>query len=121
MASERYKTFGRERLLALAETLETVKLPGEFNMAWWISRTECGTSACAIGWGIELGVLPGLEWNEDYPLYLQRDRFASEALSDYFGIKEKHAHALFLSSYAQTPKEEANLIREFVAKRDAHE
>lgn len=41
---------GKRRLIKLAEFLETAELPGKFDMSEWHRKTDCGTSACALGW-----------------------------------------------------------------------
>lgn len=119
MLSERYVTFGREKLLALAEMLETVELPGRFDMGnWWIKRS-CGTAGCAIGWGVSLGVLPELvlkriddglfsPWNDNGP-------------EEYFGLSTSQTDHLFMPwEYEPEPtrQEVATRIRQFVASHE---
>lgn len=107
MASERYQEFGREKLMALAEMLEATELPGMFRMTRWFEKQECGTVGCAVGWGIELGVLPGLELrdgsNRCYPAFLEGDEvLPSEHLAAYFGLGDDDIHSMFMPSAYHT-------------------
>lgn len=125
MLSERYVTFGRGKLLELAEALETVKLPGRFDMAsMWIEKKPCGTTACALGWGVELGLLPGMAIEEQRPTY---EGFTGyEAIMGYFGLDDDEQGHLFQpitydnGEYPRPipPTRVADRIRQFVKVKD---
>lgn len=123
MLSERYETFGREKLLDLAEALETRELTAKFNMGTlWFKENECGTSACAAGHGILLGVLPGLELKREEGDYYSSLAFGEteggdDVLSEYFGLDWREINILFFSD-EKTKQAEAALIRRFVEKKD---
>lgn len=113
-------------LLNLAEMLETAELPGEFDMDVWFHKgEECGTAGCAIGWGIELGRLPGLVLLDEAPRFEGTDYWRETSfgtITKYFGVSTVEAEYLFLSeSYDNdepTRQEVADRIKEFVNERE---
>lgn len=92
-------------LVGLAEMLENLKLSENehFDMNTWLTEKTCGTSACAVGWGIKLGKLPGLELKEIHEgsghLYPQYGHLTNtcifKQLGHYFEISEAQADHLF--------------------------
>lgn len=83
-------------LAEFGEWLEEFRVPkgGRFNMGQW----ECGTTRCAIGWGIHEGVLPGMELKETFfgliPTY--GDTSGLDSIADYFKIHRRAASRIFI-------------------------
>jgi hypothetical protein len=143
----------KARLLTLATFLDTVK-PIKFNLFHWrdrfssepkpwatgsdgrveltdeVLRTDCGTTACAIGWAcsmIEFQAM-GLGWlvGKGHPSYtdpVSEVRWTNwEAVHHFFGISNEVAQNLFnYSEYEQDdiefvakPSDVAQRIRETV-------
>lgn len=120
----------KERLLKLAEVLETesrgrvLTVPGsgkvEFDMGLVISKNGCGTAACAMGYA---GLHPwfnrrGLVYDGFNGIKYRGVPGTSSfrAAAAFFEISRYDADELFTSSYAaETPKQVAKRIREFVA------
>jgi hypothetical protein len=46
--------------LTLADILDNVD-EDAFDMGYWVSKTECGTTACALGHAVLSGMIPGVE------------------------------------------------------------
>lgn len=88
-----------QALLRLADALEKAEISeGEFAMHVW----DCDTSACAIGWGRRLGVLPPeLRLAFDplslriRPVNLETGRMNMEAVADAFDISKDEASGVF--------------------------
>ena len=51
----------KDLLLSIAQAVREAPL-GQFNMSRWKQECNCGTTCCAIGWAMERGLLPELEW-----------------------------------------------------------
>lgn len=111
----------KERLLQLADFLETPEVAEHFNMeySFYIGRSDvdtednarealhkCGTAACIGGWAIAL---------------FQPNTKVSDVLAymaaPLLGINDEDAHALFYSftNSRITPIQAAGVIRNFVA------
>ena len=123
-----------ERLLKLADFIEEVVPENRFDMHHFLGtnddfpeedihpdqlEAECGTSACAAGWatllfkkeGLKLAQEPyGQMWNPAFEEYEGYD-----ALSIFFNIDITDASCIF-GSNPRTTKEEADLIRRYVAE-----
>ena len=108
---------GHRRLLRLAEFLETVP-PEQFDMSSWIS--ECGTAACAAGWAARIPEFNAAGYRCDA---WSGPRFGGEslfgALRLFFGLSssEQSEYIFGYKHYLRTPRDEAYIIREFVAAR----
>lgn len=129
---------GNRRLLKLAEFLRTVPSNRFYYGAWNISsdlgpkewkkgekKLECGTAACALGWGTTipsfrragLKLMPGLVRldHEDGD-----SDFGFEAGVSFFGITYGESEYLFSPAGGEgnaTPKQVAKKIEKFVEKR----
>lgn len=105
----------KQQFLDLATALEG-ELPGVFDMRRWLHKGGCSTVACAVGWGIELGLLPGLELEQSetglYPALLPGETSVIPTVARYFGISNDDAiHLFMMSSYSRYRWDE-----DFVAK-----
>ena len=49
-----------DNCLTLAGILDNVE-ERAFDMTYWVSETQCGTSACALGHAVLSGMIPGVE------------------------------------------------------------
>lgn len=92
-----------------------------FNLNFWrrAANHPCDTSACAVGWACEVGLIPGLVFgNDNVPAY--GNYWNWEAIGKAFGISVDMAHHLFSSSryrmYHVTPAHVAARIRELLAQ-----
>ncbi len=139
------KWIGGDRLLALAEFLETdPRVKGHFEMDYelmqrsanggWAALTKskrgrpdlhtCGTVACAMGWAPHVRALrrAGLgyvKFNGMWGLSLNgEETYYADAAVQLFGISDRDRQHLFLERPGhRTPKQVARNIRRFVAKR----
>lgn len=77
----------KERILALADYLETKVPPSGFNMGQWLSRRgECGTVACVAGWCV---VANGLDMKLSFlPVF--------DEARDWLELDQAMAYKLFL-------------------------
>ncbi|MGJ7541552.1 hypothetical protein [Variovorax sp. LT1R16] len=128
----------KDRLLLLAEKLETVVPAAKFNLQHWRStygadsdaqllNDECGTTGCAIGWACAMPefIEQGLYWNArafEPGLNTNGLHFGNwRAVEVFFGLNHVQSGHLFSSSYypeekqAQTPDQVANRIRALIA------
>lgn len=114
-----------ERLLQLADFLETRVPESKFDMQWWIRDKddllrlpdpaelfeECGTSACALGWTAVL--FEGWSFEGQAPAF--NNSWGWAAAMKFFGLTYMDAETIF--GYApRTPREEAELIRQVVRR-----
>lgn len=118
---------GHQRLLRLAEFLETVP-SDRLRMSGWSTAhesllDECGTSACAAGWA---DIIPefraaGYSCKSQHgPIYGEKEGFA--ALRAFFELDyESSWHLFFALEYPDpdsiAPSDVTARIREFVAAR----
>jgi hypothetical protein len=121
----------KDRLLRLAEFLETKKFNENemFDLSFWHRESKCGTTACAIGWGVEIFKEEGLILIKDdspysiyYPVY--KNKGSLHAVMSFFGISEFDFTYLFVDeSYSEedhdNPLAVATRIREFVKEKEA--
>lgn len=103
------------RLLTLAWFLKTEVPACQFDLNYFVNTTpkkigECGTTACALGWCPT--VFPG-QW-EWYAGVAPRP--LRETVTEFFGIDPKDWSRLFSSRHTRTPKQEARVIEQLVAK-----
>lgn len=116
-----------ESLLKIA-TLITVLPAASFCMTQWesaagmVPETPCGTSRCAMGWGVHTGIAaPGLYLDGKRQLrfdYKGESLEAFHAVAKAYGIKHKEAQELF-GPTRRTAAQEARLIRKFVREKRA--
>lgn len=106
---------GRQRLLVLADFLETKVEPSRFDMRSW----KCGTTACAAGWAAMIPefVAAGYDCDAWGPAF--REFVYADALGAFFGIEGRQITHLFSGMHNRTAQEEAAVIRAFVAKEQA--
>ncbi len=89
------------RLLTLAYFLRTQVPADKFNMAFiWDTKTECG---CALGWG--------------YQIFPDVTESISEALGVDGSSMATFRRLFGFEHYDRTPKQEANIIEEFVRSK----
>ena len=128
-----------ERLLTLAWFLRSVP-PEHFDLrtyahqhkrraTWEIgsrldvlaATTECGTTACALGWAtvlfpdkLQLRVMEDCCGEPDPALYVDGiwSAYCKEAVCDYFGLTELEACSAFGPDNCRTPREEAAFLEE---------
>lgn len=125
-----FKEFGAARLLHMADALDAAQarqdsLPPNkrFTMATWgheaIGMNECGTPACALGHYAVTKEAQSRGWNLSIYGHLEtpdRNDVMKSARKE-FGINDREIVRLFSGNGcggAQTPREAANYIREFV-------
>lgn len=113
----------RGRLVALRDLMARTPSGRDFKMSAW----KCGTARCAVGAGMDAGILPGLEWNVFFesnvmgfaPTYL--GNVGWRALANYFGVDIADTHHLFSSKQYDvmdpTPLHVARRMTEWL---DAH-
>lgn len=109
-----------KRLLKLADFLET-KVPNKgFNLGSWKTVSECGTVACACGWGCSIPSFKKaglkLESIYDWPQYFMiRYKIWQDfaAVSKFFDISIEEVEFLFLDE--NYPK--SHRSKNYVAKR----
>jgi hypothetical protein len=110
----------RKRLLALADYLDRVKRE-RFDMATWYHKTECGTTACAMGHacmmrrfqklGLKLRVCV-FDQASRVPYYKGYEELG--AADKFFGLDRFQSKYLFGNVESRSPKAEAAIIRQFV-------
>lgn len=126
------------RLLKLADYLDT-KVPAKaFNMETWLDRApedqdvknplphalkepNCGTTACALGWAVNVfpRTLTFTRWDD----VVFRDEEESEevysrdTIRRFFGIEDDEAIDRLFYGDQCTPKQKARQIRKFVKER----
>jgi hypothetical protein len=117
-------TINKERLLTLADRLDTVP-PHDFSLGKWVERpadSKCGFAGCAVGWA---GTID--EFNRDgfkfgpggfHVVYGQSQNW--RAVTEFFGLEFHQAEYLFdvgryLNGRHTTPGEVASRIRAAVA------
>lgn len=123
----------KQALLDFAAFLRNLEIgPNDkFCMGTWKAnyispREGCGTSACAIGWGMTKGVLPGLEWGErgmmhPYQEPWYNDLYNFRAIEAYFGLEPCAGDFLFGpedehgDDRDETPIDVADRIEAYVA------
>lgn len=131
-----------DRLLILADHLETKVLLKRFNMDVWHEQTECGTVACALGHAceipsfkkaglylhkvtnIEVPWIKNLQIPSDiiYSKFDTIDNFAMGIIAGerFFGISKSHSEYLFdtleYPRGRRGPKSVAKRIRKLVKK-----
>ncbi len=125
-----FKEYGAERLLLMADALDAAQkrqdslpLHKRFTMATWgheaIGTNECGTPACALGHYAVTKEAQSRGWNLSIYGHLEtptRSDVMKSARKE-FDINDQEIDRLFSGSGcggAQTPREAANYIREFV-------
>lgn len=116
----------RKRLEKLADFLDKLPTKG-FNLHWW-KRSNCTTTACAIGHACSIPSFRraglGLKVHETdsdgfttyYPVF--KHHSAVWAVESFFGLTNYQAEELFYPSYypeKATPKMVARRIRKFLA------
>lgn len=136
--NERGKNVTKEqagRLLTLAYYLKT-RVPTEhFDMGVYVSDSglwpadveegfatrleshECGTSACAVGWGMV--VFPN-EWHTVGCEVRLRSRAGSTVTDclQFYGIADyQEWYWLFSGAHRRTPKEEAKVLEDYARKK----
>jgi hypothetical protein len=119
-----------ERLLKLAAFLRT--LPKSlFDMRKWVredknghrhkhASLECKTTACAGGWATYLFKENGLtyDWRSNNIIIPGKTAWTHETMQKFFGIDDSYTlFMLFGASHERTPKEEAEIIEQFVEER----
>lgn len=87
----------KERLGKLADFLvELVENGNKFNMAWWISRDECGTTACALGWAASIPEFIDLGLRVTDADYIEYNGvFNIEAAMEFFEMDYYEASDIF--------------------------
>lgn len=132
----------KHKLLRIADMLEyreeEIKEEG-FSMDYWRRESpKCGTTCCAIGHGVECGILDDLEFEASDPnrrgvvtfgLVHSGDRrvYAFDAVASSLGINPHEAQQLFgVSNYpgsyhktTRSPRKVAAGIRRFVREQEA--
>lgn len=136
----RMQPFHVKRLLKLADKLETVPRK-KFDMStWWEKREECGTVACAAGWGCTIPSFRRAGFHIRRPHNIvqfapiqKRDLKNKHckdacpqdlhACAEFFGILYGEAYELFMNDAydkSPTPKVVAKKIRRFVKNYGKH-
>lgn len=121
---------GARRLMVLADRLDTV--PEErFSMKCWMGTREggymlscgpddlehtCGTAGCAVGWATTIPAFhqEGFRWLYGSPNFRGDGGFW--AVRQFFGVSHTDAMWLFDAIHDRSPREEAAIIRAFVAE-----
>lgn len=109
-----------ERLLKLAEFLETKVEPGRFDIKCWRrgDLNECGTAGCAFGWATVCFAADGLVFSNGEPTF--GTAYGFDAADDFFDIDSEESWDLFDSdSYCNeevSPQMVATRIRQMVAE-----
>ena len=114
-------------LLEFAAKLDTLELaPNEkFDMRWWNSQEalDCGTAACAVGWGILKGWLPGMHFARNgEPVYVDTEdplQDGMDAVQEYFKLPTFTATLYLFGGHNRekdTPQIVADRIRQWVAE-----
>lgn len=113
---------GLDRLEVLSEFLTTVPRK-QFSMQVWKREDACGTAACAAGWAASIPSFRragfGLERNS-YSVYsvpVFQGRASMEAVRAFFSLTRSAAEYLFGHYDTRTPKQEAKVLRVYVAQR----
>lgn len=115
-----------DKLLRLAEHLETQVKPRFFNMEVWAETEECGTVACAAGHACSIPEFRRagfkIVYKSDGNLYPQyRGRESFDAIDKFFGLTDADTDFIFSkNSYPSkkvTPKMVARRIRKLVQLR----
>lgn len=107
-----------DRLLKLADYLETVPRD-RFDMTDWSNmKTGCGFSGCAIGWAHHGKLFPGLairkKASDSFSVLHYRGETHLDAAALLFKIDSDSADDLFGPAQIATPKQVAKRIRKFV-------
>lgn len=119
----------KERLLKFADFLDNFRLEqGEhFDIGSWLVVNDCGTSACAIGWGMKRGLFPELETYVEPSMSFTFIRLKDQpefktmyAVGKLFDISSDEAEWLFSDidhdiGERETPSQVADGIRQFVS------
>lgn len=130
------KSVGLNRLLKLAEFLETKVPRKQFDMRNWVGASwkgeknlSCGTTACAMGWATTIPSFRrlGLRLNREGEVRLDPDdsvlEDGFEAAERLFSITGFEAYELFSfvdpDGYErkETPKQVAKRIRDFCKRK----
>lgn len=120
---------GLRRLKVLAEVVLPTVIEENFDLTDW----QCGTTACAFGWGCmykpfqEEGLRLSTESesykSEVHPLYKKLEGF--EAAEEFFELTSKEARDLFLKSHYNQEKPTVNnvisRIRKVIKKKEDEE
>jgi hypothetical protein len=129
MYTKQQQKVGLNRLLKLADFLETKVPRKQFNMDVWKFEDACGTVGCALGWGCSIPSFrkAGLKlvWDSEHisaHVKYGDERIGEDAAEDFFHIELKEAEDLFLDLYGdkspnETPKQVAKRIRKFVKEK----
>lgn len=113
----------KERLIKLAEHLETKVPANRFDMGRWgmlalgaTSLVECDSAACALGWATTVPEFRKEGLKLASGMVFLGNLTGYEAASALFGITESQASALFhgLNREHEEPKDVAERIRTFV-------
>lgn len=118
-----YTNVGKNRLLKLADFLETVD-KNRFDLSLWrelrFSPSKCGTVACAVGWATTIPSFKkaGFTFESNAPKYKTYDSW--EAVTKFFSLDNLDAFYLFsifdYNDENPTPKMVTKRIRSFVKK-----
>lgn len=120
-----------ERLTKLAELMDRIKPTSKkkFDLQYWKKKTDCGTSACAVGWacsdpwfkeqGLKLktDVWSRKETETAWDVYYDDWRHFA-AVARFFDIREYEAEHLFMPGVEYSkPADVASRVREFIKKK----
>jgi len=121
--------YKRNKLRQLADLMQKFRetKKKKFHLNYWKKEdTDCGTTCCTIGWGIEKGILPLKQFVLERTQY---DEFALEVnggngitgIARYFGIFYSQAEKLFMRDSYEfedlgKPKVVSKRIYEFLKK-----
>lgn len=113
-----------ERLKTLARFLNTRVSDKEFDIRYWISKSDCGTTCCALGWACcipdfqESGLTLYKVRNYDTPIPCynvgEEKHESFKAAEEFFGLTNKECFYIFDSAQY---KNDENVSPKTVSRR----